>query len=215
MKKMKITIVFHAVLSSVVSEDVTSSSVPSTPIISSNDNKSESTDKRLKRVSLSYSLSELPENNIRGIYKKPLLGKQSMASLMSIDPLKIDSDIFREGPLLNELSLDEDGIPPPPEFIPKSVLTSDKSSEISFHTSKSTNSSYSERLQDIKQQYRQFQDNLKNQNKSSGESSDQLSFHSISNTSLGSRHFEEMRFKIKTLLSFPPMPSSMQKTNKS
>jgi len=126
---------------------------------------------------------------------------------MSVDPLKIDSDTFKEHPQFDDLFFDEDGIPPPPEFNRK-ILTSDNSSDLSFRTSKTTNttntknttntsnSNYSERLNDIKQQYRQFQNNLQNQNKYSNESSDQTSFFSASAaSSIVSNQLDDMKIE--------------------
>ncbi|ORX51036.1 hypothetical protein BCR36DRAFT_583105 [Piromyces finnis] len=163
----------------------------------------------------SFEIPEFPENNIRNIYKKPLLGKQSKASLMSIDPLKIDSDTFKERPQFNELLFDEDAIPPPtPEFASKN-LTNDNSSDFSFRTSKTKNtlnssststSNYSERLDDIKQKYRQFQNNL--QNKYNNES-DQTSYFSAA-SSVTSNPIDDMKMEEFDLENdpffVPPLP---------
>lgn len=174
-----------------------------------------------------YVIPDFPDNNIKSVYKNPLLNKQSKSSLMSVDPLKIDSDTFKERPHLNDLSFNEDGIgigngpgngigidiPPPPEFNPKKILTSDKSSDFSYRTSRSNNSNYSERLQDIKHQYRQFQNNLHNQNnKNSNESSDQTSFLSISNASSVSHRFEDLHLDQEPIV-IPPLPASMKRNN--
>jgi len=144
---------------------------------------------------------EFPEANVKNIYKKPLLGKQSKASLMSIDPLKID---LKKQPQINDISFDDVALPPPPSIKQKNILTSDNSSEVSFRTTKTSNSNYSERLNDIKQQYRQFQNNLHNQNKYSTES-DQTSFISAASSSLDEIKTEDISFEHDSIV-IPPFP---------
>jgi len=145
---------------------------------------------------------DFPETSVKNIYKKPLLGKQSKASLMSVDPLNID---LKEQPQINDLSFDEVALPPPPGIKQKNILTSDNSSEVSFRTTKTSNSNYSERINDIKQQYRQFQNNLQNQNKYSTES-DQTSFMSAASSSLDEIKTEDISLEHDSLV-IPPFPA--------